>query len=62
MQVKHSIARHPLADEPDFHQIRRDVQYGRISWPVGIEIVQPEEKCDESSRRSEHAHAEDGER
>lgn len=34
----HSIARHPLACDPDFAAIRDDVQFCRISWPVGAEI------------------------
>ena len=27
----HSIKRHPLAAEPDFSQIREDVQFARIT-------------------------------
>jgi len=37
----HSIKRHPLAGEPDFSQIRNDVQFARITWPVGFEVVPP---------------------
>lgn len=37
----HSIRRHPLAGEPDFAQICDDVQYGRITWPVGFEVGPP---------------------
>lgn len=37
----HSITRHPLAGEPDFAQIRSDVQFARITWPVGFEVVPP---------------------
>lgn len=37
----HSIARHPLAEflpADEWAKIRDDVQFCRISWPVGIEL------------------------
>jgi hypothetical protein len=30
------LNRHPLANQPDFRQIRRAVELGKISWPIGV--------------------------
>ena len=39
------IDRHPLTEAPDFDQIRRDVQYCRISWPLWVVIQEDEDDC-----------------
>lgn len=41
-----SLDHHPMRDWEDFPQIRKDVQFGRISWPIGIEIVDQKESDD----------------
>lgn len=41
-----TLAHHPLAEmmsAAEFAQLRKDVELGRVSWPVGVEIRREEE-------------------
>lgn len=47
---EHSIRRHPLQDvlpKEEFAEIVRQVQFGEISWPVGIDLQKPEKETPE---------------
>lgn len=39
---------HPLSGEADFREIRRQVQWCEISWPLGVTIANEEQESDEA--------------